>query len=197
MFKILSESAISAGVRRIEAITGEKCEEFYNNLCDTILDIQSFLGNPSVVPAIKKMIETNESLNKQISEYKQAKINDIIEQLSKKIDPNAEEVVIAQQINLSTDLIKDIAYGLRTKFRNIILVIGSQNDDKASLTIMLGDDIVARGANASKTIREAARLIEGGGGGQPFFATAGGKNPKGIEEAIIKARDLILESIGK
>ncbi|MBO5873660.1 MAG: alanine--tRNA ligase [Rikenellaceae bacterium] len=197
MFKILSESAISAGVRRIEAITGEKCEEFYNNLCDTILDIQTFLGNLSVVPAIKKVIETNETLNKQISEYKQAKINECIEQLSKKIDPNAEEVVIAQQINLSPDLIKDIAYGLRTKFRNIILIIGSQNDDKASLTIMLGDDIVARGANASKTIREAARLIEGGGGGQPFFATAGGKNPKGIEESIIKARDLILESIGK
>ena len=124
-------------------------------------------------------------------------INEIIKHLSSKIDPTAEEAVIAQQIDLTPDLIKDIAYGLKTKFNNIILVIGSQNDDKASLTIMLGDNIVARGANAGKIIREAARLIEGGGGGQPFFATAGGKKPQGIEESIIKARDLILESIGK
>ncbi len=195
MFKILSESAISAGVRRIEAITGEKCEEFFDKLGDTIVDIQTFLGNSAIIPTIKKMIETNESLNKQITEFKQAKINECIEELSKRIDPAAKEVIIAKQINLMPDVIKDITYGLRSKFRNIILVIGSQNEDKASLTIMLGDDIVARGANASKTIREAARLIEGGGGGQPFFATAGGKKPQGIEDAIIKARDLILESI--
>ena len=195
MFKILTEGAISAGVRRIEAITGEKCVEYFDNLGDMIVDIQSVLGSATVVPAIKKLVETNEMLNKQITEFKQAKINEYIEHFSKSIDPTANEIVIAQQIDLQPDSIKDIAYALRAKFRNIIMVIGSLNNDKASLTIMLGEDIVARGANASTTIREASRLIEGGGGGQPFFATAGGKRPEGIEAAINKAKDLILDTI--
>ena len=111
------------------------------------------------------------------------------------IEPNLTEedgvVLVARQLDLMPDVSKGIAFGLKPKFPNLVFVTGSAFGDKVTLTIMLGDEIVARGVNASKVIREAAKEIGGGGGGQPFFATAGGKKPEGLEKAIFRAVELI------
>ena len=100
-------------------------------------------------------------------------------------------MLVARQLNFLPEVIKDIAFGLKPKFDNLVCVVGSVVGGKATLTVMLGEKIVEKGVNASKVIREAAREINGGGGGQTFFATAGGKNPEGIEKAIFKAVELI------
>ena len=95
----------------------------------------------------------------------------------------------------SADFVKNLAYNLRTRKSNLVMVIGSEVAGKATLTIMLGDDVVAKGVDAGATVREAAKAIQGGGGGQKFFATAGGKNPAGLTEAIEKAKALILAAL--
>ena len=101
--------------------------------------------------------------------------------------------IIARQVDAPAEIIKNMAFGLKNMIPNLVLVIGSKVEDKATLTIMLGDEIVAAGVNAANVVREAAKAINGGGGGQPFFATAGGKNPDGIEKAILKAVEIIRE----
>ena len=101
--------------------------------------------------------------------------------------------VVAQQMNRPADFVKNLAYNLRARKSNLVMVIGSEVAGKATLTIMLGDDVVAKGVDAGAVVREAAKAIQGGGGGQKFFATAGGKNPNGLADAIAKAKELILK----
>ena len=103
--------------------------------------------------------------------------------------------IVERLMTRPTDFIKDLAYNLRARKSNLIMVVGSAAAGKATLTIMLGDDVVAKGVDAGAVVREAAKAIQGGGGGQKFFATAGGKNPDGLAEAIEKAKELILAAV--
>ena len=190
-FKILSESATSAGVRRIEAVTAQRAAEFVYGLEDTLRGIQQYVNNPSVTQAIKKLVEENAELNKQIEEGKRERIRSIVESIEPTLTEEDGIVLIARQADFLPDIVKGIAFGLKPKFPNLVFVIGSAVGGKPALTVMLGDEIVSRGVDASKVVREAAKEISGGGGGQPFYATAGGKDAAGIEKAIFRAVELI------
>ncbi len=195
LFKILSESATSAGVRRIEAVTGARAEEYVYGLENTLKDIQQFVNNPSVAQAVKKLLEDNTELHKELDELHRERVNSLRDKVAAELKEEDGLVLCAREINLAPPFIKDMAFALKPQFPRLVMVIGSNAGGKATLTIMLGDEIVAQGVNASQVVREAAKEINGGGGGQPFFATAGGKNPEGLEKAILKAVDMIKEKL--
>jgi alanyl-tRNA synthetase len=194
MFKIVSESAISAGVRRIEAVTSERAEELHYAVEDQMRGIAELVNNPKVETAIKKMLEANEALQREIDQLHKEQVDALVEKiLAERKD--GEAFVIARQVPYGSNMIKDLAYALRAKAANIILVLGAVNDGKPMLAVMLGDDIVAKGVDAGATVREAAKLMQGGGGGQKFFATAGGKNPDGLQAAIDKAVEIVTSKL--
>lgn len=195
LFKILSESATSAGVRRIEAVTGARAEEYVYGLENTLKDVQQFVNNPSVTQAVKKILEDNTELHKELDELRREKLNSLRDKVAAELKEEDGMVLCAREINLAPAFIKDMAFALKPRFPRLVMVIGSNVGGKATLTVMLGDEIVAQGVNASQVIREVAKEINGGGGGQPFFATAGGKNPEGMEKAILKAVDMIKEKL--
>ncbi|MBE6204077.1 MAG: alanine--tRNA ligase [Rikenellaceae bacterium] len=196
MFKIVSESAISAGVRRIEAVTSERAEELHYAVEDQIHTIAELMNNPKVEVAIKKMLESNEALQREIDQLHKEQVDTLVEKIiaERKAD---EAFVIARQMPYGSNMIKDLAYALRAKVSDIVLVLGAVNDGKPTLAVMLGDEIVAKGVDAGAVVREAAKLMQGGGGGQKFFATAGGKNPDGLQAAIDKAVEIILSKINE
>ena len=196
MFKIVSESAISAGVRRIEAVTSERAEELHYAVEDQIHTIAELMNNPKVEVAIKKMLESNEALQREIDQLHKEQVDTLVEKIiaERKAD---KAFVIARQVPYGSNMIKDLAYALRAKVSDIVLVLGAVNDGKPTLAVMLGDEIVAKGVDAGAVVREAAKLMQGGGGGQKFFATAGGKNPDGLQAAIDKAVEIILSKINE
>ena len=196
MFKIMSESAISAGVRRIEAVTSERAEELHYAVEDQIRGIAELVNNPKVEVAIKKMLESNEALQREIDQLHKEQVDTLVEKIlaERKIDG---PFVIARQVPYGSNMIKDLAYTLRAKVGDVVMVLGSITDNKPMLAVMLGDDIVAKGVDAGAVVREAAKLMQGGGGGQKFFATAGGKNPDGLQTAIDKAVEIIMSKINE
>lgn len=193
-FKIISEGAISAGIRRIEAITGQKAEEFVYAQVDSLKEIKQTLGNPSnLLQGAAKLIEENENLRKEIESFMREKLQSLKVDLKARIENKNGVNIISRKIDITNpDAIKDLAYQLKNEIENLFLVLGSVSDGKALLTVMIDEKLVeSKKLNASNIIREAAKEIQGGGGGQPFYATAGGKNPAGIEAAIIKAVSFI------
>jgi alanyl-tRNA synthetase len=195
-FKIVSESAISAGVRRIEAVTAERAEELQYSVEDQIRGIAELLNNPKVEVAIKKMLESNEALQKEIDQLHKEQVDGLVEKIIAERKGDGA-FVIARQVPYGSNMIKDLAYALRAKVNDIILVLGSISDNKPMLAVMLGDEIVAKGVDAGAVVREAAKLMQGGGGGQKFFATAGGKNPDALQAAIEKAVEIIMSKINE
>ena len=197
VFKIVGESAISAGVRRIEAVTSERAEEIIYGAEDQIRNVAELLNNPKVEVAIKKMLESNEALQREIDQLHKEQIDSMVEKIMSKRNPDEKYFVVARQMPYASNMIKDLAYALRAKVSDIIMVLGNVANDKPTLTIMLGDDIVAKGVDAGAVVREAAKIMNGGGGGQKFFATAGGKNPDALQAAIDKAVEIIMAKINE
>ncbi len=195
LFKIVGESAISAGVRRIEAVTGGAAEQFVYGLEDLLRAVQKHLNNPSIEQAVRRLIEENAEMSHQIEQVTQERIAALTQAFAKAVVEEEGMHLIARQISANSDVIKGIAFGLRPMFADLVVVGGTTVGEKVSLTVMLGEEIVAQGINASQVIREAAKEINGGGGGQPFFATAGGKNADGLDNAILKAVELIRAGI--
>ena len=196
VFKIVSESAISAGVRRIEAVTAERAEELLYAVEDQIHGIAELVNNPKIEVAIKKMLESNEALQKELEQLHKEQIDALVEKIIAERSGDGA-FVIARQVPYGSNMIKDLAYTLRAKVGDIIMVLGTVADNKPMLAVMLGDEIVAKGVDAGAVVREAAKLINGGGGGQKFFATAGGKNPDGLQAAIDKAVEIIMSKINE
>ena len=194
MVKIISESSVAAGVRRIEAITGAKVEEMLDTVQDTLNDLKALFNNaPDLKTAIARYIDENAGLKKQMEEF----IKEKETQVKAKLIEGAKEIhgvkVIKAVLPLPADSVKNIAFQLKGQFpENLFVAIGSERDGKPMLTVMLSDDQVKAGLNAGKLVREAAKLIQGGGGGQPHFATAGGKNSDGLNAAV----DRLLELAG-
>ena len=195
LFKIVGESAISAGVRRIEAVTGGAAEQFVYGLEDLLRAVQKHLNNPSIEQAVRRLIEENAEMSHQIEQVTQERIAALTQAFAKAVVEEEGMHLIARQISANSDVIKGIAFGLRPMFADLVFVGGTTVGEKVSLTVMLGEEIVAQGINASQVIREAAKEINGGGGGQPFFATAVGKNADGLDNAILKAVELIRAGI--
>ncbi|MHB9056874.1 MAG: alanine--tRNA ligase [Paludibacteraceae bacterium] len=186
MVKIISESSIAAGVRRIEAITGKGVEDLMNNVQDTLQSAKEFFNNtPDLTKAIQRSIEENGELKKQVEEFMHERIFSLRDKLIAGAKDENGVKVIRFRTELPTDAIKTLAFQIKNIVENNLFVaIGSIFEGKPSLTILLSDDLVAKGYNATNLVREAAKQIQGGGGGQPHFATAGGKNPVGLDKAL-------------
>ena len=192
MVKILSENSVAAGVRRIEAITGAKVEEMMDTIEDTLNELRQLFNNaPDLKAAIRKYIEENAGLKKQMEAFMKEK-----EALVKgKLINNAKDIhgvkVIKAVLPIPADSVKNIAFQLKGEFpTNLFVAIGSTDNGKPMLTVAVSEDLVATGINAGKLVREAAKLIQGGGGGQAHFATAGGKNADGLSAAVDKLIEL-------
>ena len=194
-FKILSEGAISAGVRRIEAVTGEQAEKVIHAQEDAMHNVAEYLNNPQIMQAVKKMVDNNEQLSKEVEALRKEQVNQWAEKIIASTPETDGAQVFAVVTDRTAEFVKDLAYNLKNRSKKLVFIVGSNHGGKPTLTIMLGDEITARGVNAGKVIREAAKLIQGGGGGQPFFASAGGKNLDGLQAAIDKAQELILEQL--
>ena len=195
LFKIVSESAISAGVRRIEAVTGARAEEMVYMAEDQITGIGRLINNPKVEQAVRKLLESNESLQREVEELQKEQISALADKILAERKSDEDVFVIARQLPYTSAMMKNLAYTLRDKASNMVMAIGCVTDGKPMLAVMLGDDIVARGADAGAVVREAAKAIDGGGGGQKFFATAGGKNPDGLQKAIDSAVEIIMSKL--
>ena len=192
MVKIISESSVAAGVRRIEAVTGAKVEEMLDSIQDTLDDLRALFNNaPDLKAAIRKYIDENAGLKKQVEAFMKEKEADI----KAKLIESAKEIhgvkVIRSVLPMPADTVKNIAFQLKGQIpENLFVAIGSAFENKPMLTVMISDDLVKNGLNAGQLVREAAKLIQGGGGGQPHFATAGGKNPDGLSAAVDKIIEL-------
>ena len=193
MVKIVSESSVAAGVRRIEAYTGARVEEMLDNFQDTLRDLRGLFNNaPDLSGAIHKYIEENAGLKKQLEEYMKEKESQLKERLLQSIkDMNGVKVIKFCAHMMPAETIKNIAFQLRGEItENLFFVAGTVFEGKPTLTVMLSDNLVAGGLKAGMLVKEAAKLMQGGGGGQPHFATAGGKNPDGVSAAADKVLEL-------
>ena len=196
LFKIVSESAISAGVRRIEAITGETAENMVYETQNILSSIEQIVHNPKVVQAVEKMVESNAALGREIEEMRKEKVAQIADSLANNTPLRDGVTLITHTAKHPSEVMKDLAFALRQRVtERLVMVVGNLSDGKPTLNIMLSDDIVALGADAGATVREAAKLMNGGGGGQKHYATAGGKNPDGLQAAVDKAVELIMEKV--
>ncbi|WP_375435413.1 alanine--tRNA ligase [uncultured Hymenobacter sp.] len=197
-FKITAESAVGAGVRRIEAVTAEAAESYVNQQLDLLAQVREALGNPQLLlTSIEKLSEETASLRKQIELFAQQSINQQKEQLAGQVKPLGGVNFLAAQVQVtSADGLKTLAFNLRQAVPNLIAVLGAEIDGKPQLAVMLDDELAKAGKlNASTLVRELAKEIQGGGGGQPFFATAGGKNVAGLGAAISKAEELVSKAL--
>ena len=194
MLRIISESSIAAGIRRIEAITGENLEKAIDEMTSTLHDIAAMFNNaPDVVAALRRSIEENAELRRQAEDYFNERVNNIAtEALAKATVEHGIKVVVLKGIRLP-DLVKGVAFNIRARVNEptVFLAATSDPSGKPLLTVMVTEDLVKEGKNASVIVREAAKEIKGGGGGQPGFAQAGGKNAEGLEAAFNKMLQLI------
>ncbi len=192
-FKITKESAVAAGIRRIEAIAGEEAEKQVYRMTDTIHELSGSLEKHSnLVDAVKKIISENTELSKEMNQFKKEAIKSSIGAFKERIEKFGDVNFISEILPLGdAGILRDAAFHLKNEIENLFLVLGCIDKEKPLLVVMISDNLVkAKGLNASNIIREIAKEIQGGGGGQPFFATAGGKNPTGLLAALKKAREI-------
>ena len=192
MVRIISESSVAAGVRRIEAITGAQVDEMLDKMQDMINDLKALFNNaPNLTQSIEKAIADNKELQAQVDEFKAQKAAQYKEELIRKAKDVNGFKVMSGVLPIDAQNAKDMAFQLRTQFpESLIVAIGCISGGKPNLTVALSDDIVKGGKNAGQIVREAGKLIQGGGGGQPHFATAGGKNVEGLKAAVEKVVEL-------
>ncbi len=192
-FKIISESSVAAGIRRIEAVTGNQAEELLYHMEDMIKNIKSFFNNAKDLQAvIQKYIEEHDHMKKEIEGFQAQAVERTTKRLVEKARNVNGVTVITDVIPMSPAAAKDLAFKVRAAVEGSLLcVIGSHDNQKPQLSIMMSDDMVSNhGLNAGQMVREAAKLIQGGGGGQPHFAQAGGKNADGLSAAVDKVIEL-------
>ena len=188
-FKILSETAIAAGIRRIEAVTGEAAEEYVGAMQELLKTARSFFNNvPDLAGAIKHLVDDNASLKKQAEEFARQKASQLAEMLSKKArEINGVKLIVATHVaenGADPTLVRNAATLLQKELKGTALVAAYEFEGKPQLLLMYSEDLVAAGRNAGKDIREAAKFIQGGGGGQAGLASAGGKNSEGLKDAL-------------
>ena len=194
--RIVSESSVAAGVRRIEAVTAEAAENYTFMLQDSIRELRAMFNNvPNLAQTIRKSIEENAELKKQVAEYIKEKVQQLKKELIEKAEERNGVKVIVFKGEISVDAIKDVAFQIKgeaQKDGKVFFVGGIKDGNKCALMVAMSEPLVADGLNAGKLVKDAAKFIQGGGGGQPHFATAGGKNPDGISDAV----DAVLEAAG-
>jgi alanyl-tRNA synthetase len=193
-FIIISESAISAGVRRIEAITADRAEEFVKKHIDELAEVKAVLNNTqNLKKSVEDLVAQNNRLQKQIEEFERKAASGIKQELKNKVQSINGVNVIAEVIHLdSAQAVKDLAFQLKGEIENLFLALGSVIGGKPSISVMIAENLIAeKGLNAGAVVREAAKEMQGGGGGQAFYATAGGKDLSGLAAAVEKAKSFV------
>ncbi|RDK89231.1 alanine--tRNA ligase [Marinirhabdus gelatinilytica] len=192
-FIITSEGAVASGIRRIEAITGDKAKGYFEERSKAFRDVQKLLNNTKdPVSAIEKLQEDNNALQKQIEALLKDKAKNIKGDLKNEIEDINGVNFLAKEVDLDAGGLKDLAFELGGEVEHLFVLFGSKKGGKAILTCYISKDVVAeKNLNAGQIVRELGKHIQGGGGGQPFFATAGGKNPDGVGEALKEVRKYI------
>ena len=192
-FKIKSEGAVAAGIRRIEAITNDAVKDFYFENNRTFFEMKDLLNNTKEpVKALQSLQDENADLKKQVENLLKDKAKNIKGDLKSELTEVNGIQFLTKQLDLDAAGIKDVCFELGSQFNNLFLLFGAENNGKAILSCYISKELVAsKDLNAGTIVRELGKYIQGGGGGQPFFATAGGKNPNGIKDALEKAKDYI------
>lgn len=194
LFKILSESSVAAGVRRIEAVTAAGAQEFVKGSLALLDEVKILLKNPKDVPSsLQNLIEEKHSLEKKLDALYQQQANHLKDDLARRaVKSNGHTLLLAKVTVPHADILKNIAYALRNQFDDLLLVLAAEVDNKPQVAVMIGEKLEASNQyHAGNMVKELAKEIDGGGGGQPFFATAGGKNLNGLDAVLIKAKRLI------
>ena len=193
LFRIVTESAIAAGIRRIEAVTGKKADEFIENKLSQLEQLSELIKNPAdPVKGLKNLIDQNHQLQKQLAEKNMMLATHEKEMLLARAETQGDLKLVAERTKLDAAAIKDLAFNLKELDENLVLLLGSVQDEKAMLSLIITNKLVAeQKLDAGILIRELAKEIQGGGGGQAYFATAGGKNRQGIEAAFKKIREIL------
>jgi len=198
VFRIIRESSIAAGIRRIEAVTGEVAERYIDEHLEIVRQISgSFENQKDLVRAVKSVLEDHGKLSKKVEKFQQNMLSLVAKQLEEKMERVGDVMLATSRIEVDNPgHLRDLAFQVRSRYPKICLILGAEVEGKAHLAIMLAEvAIKSYELNASAMIREVAGEIQGGGGGQPFFATAGGKKPQGIDSALQKARSLFMEAV--
>lgn len=193
-FKILGESSVAAGVRRIEAVTQQAALDYINAQVDELAQVKSLLGNPKdTMSALTKLLDDNASMRKQLEHLEAQQVSALKSSLLQKVQTIAGVSMVLEQLNLpSADAAKQLCFQLKQELVNPVVVLAFLADEKPGLAIYIDEQwVVERGWNATQMIRECAKEIQGGGGGQPFFATAGGKNADGLSAALASAKGIL------
>ncbi|MBZ9632123.1 alanine--tRNA ligase [Salegentibacter sp. LM13S] len=188
-FKITSEGAVASGIRRIEAITGEAVKDYFANQDEVLQQIKAELKNAKdPVKAVNTLQEENASLKKQVEALLRDKAKNLKSELKSEISEINGVNFLAKKVDLDAGGIKDLAFQLGDEFENLFLLFGTEQNGKALLSCYISKDLAKeKNLHAGNIVKELGKYIQGGGGGQPFFATAGGKKPEGIEEALQEA----------
>ncbi|MDX1351168.1 MAG: DHHA1 domain-containing protein, partial [Putridiphycobacter sp.] len=196
-FKIVSEASVASGIRRIEAITNRAAEAYYTTRANAYDEIALMFNKPkNLVQAIGDVLEKNNGLQKQIDDLLREKASVIRKELASKVESRNGIHFLSTTLSLEPGAIKDIAFQLKSKYDNFVGIFGGSANNKASITIIIAEELAkTNNINAGQLVKATAPLIKGGGGGQPFFATAGGANSEGIPEALLFAEREIMKLI--
>lgn len=193
LFKIVSESAVASGVRRIEALSGVEAQKLFFEQSDLLDDLKVQLKNPKKIgQAVQNLLKENQLLQKEIEQFKAKAAGDVKGDLINKVEKNGDVNVLIEEVDLDAASVKNIAFQLKAEVENLYLVLASKAAGKPTISVLISDNLVKeKGWNAGQIVRDLAKHIQGGGGGQPFFATAGGKNAEGIKEVLKAARGIV------
>ena len=193
-FKITSEGAVAAGIRRIEAISGNGVKDFFRSQEELLSEVKKSLKNPQdVLKSVHSLQDENTKLKKQIEQLLKDKTKNLKGELLSEIEEINQVKFLAKKVDLDANGTKDLAYELGDASDNLFLVLGTITEDKPMLTCYISKNLVeTKGLNAGQVVRELGKYIQGGGGGQAFFATAGGKNPSGMDQALANAKSFVL-----
>lgn len=194
MFKIISESSVAAGVRRIEALTASEAESYVRQELELLQEVRKVFRNPKdLLTVTRTLLEEKASLEKKLEVFHQEQANQLRDQLAAKaVQKNGYSLIVEKVSVSNADALKNIAYGLRNQFEDLLLILAADVDSKPQVAVMIGEKLAQTNRyHAGNMVKELARAIEGGGGGQAFFATAGGKNLSGLDAVLEKAKNLV------
>ncbi len=196
-FKIVSEGAIAAGIRRIEAVTGHEAEKYIYKKLDALESIERSLKNPkNVKQAVDQLLKQNENMEKQVEELQRSQASQKKQELLDDLEKINDINFIGKKMEIDSKIAKDLAFQMKQKVDDLFLVIAFHYNNKPGIAVMISDNVVkSRDFHAGQIVKELAEEIKGSGGGQPFFATAGGKNIDGLDNVIEKAKRIIKNSV--
>ncbi|MEM9327868.1 MAG: DHHA1 domain-containing protein, partial [Bacteroidota bacterium] len=198
--KIVSEGSVAAGVRRIEAVTAVGADRFVDEQSATLSKVNELLKGPQdTLKAIEELVQERQTLRKQVEQLQREKLSATKQKFQTLIeDHGSAKMLVAKEDFPDADGVKSIAFQLKKEHQHLIQLIGAVVNEKPLLTVMIDEELVkSQGLNASHLIREMAKSIKGGGGGQPFYATAGGKDAAGLDQALASGKRILLDQIGE